>query len=117
VPAQITSVAAVPAGGVTIVDPTVYSRSDGDVQPPTLLSSQMPEPAAPTPNDSRASNVLELLVDERGRVQNVRLVNRPMRMPDIMMLSGAKMLKFSPALRNGTPVKYRVQMRWTATPG
>jgi hypothetical protein len=37
-------------------------------------------------------------------------------MADMMLLSGAKNWEFDPALKDGQPVKYRLELSWAATP-
>lgn len=109
-----------PAGNAAVVidnapwPPQVYSSSDGDVVPPVLRSPQLPLPVlAATSSDM---NSMELLISEEGTVETVRLVSVPKRMPDMMLLSGAKMWTFRPASRDGRAVRYRLVLSWTATP-
>jgi protein TonB len=90
------------------LDPRIYSREHLDVQPPTLLPSQ-PLAIRPTLAEN-TTNSLELLIDEQGVVQRARLRNRPQRFSDVSLLSQAKMLKFRPAVRNGSPVKYLLEL-------
>jgi hypothetical protein len=59
---------------------------------------------------------MELLIDETGRVERVRLVSEPVRMSDMMLLSGAKTWRFHPALKDGRPVKYRLTLSWIVAP-
>jgi outer membrane biosynthesis protein TonB len=65
---------------------------------------------------SYATNTLELLVDEDGSVQQVKLVSPLRRIADVMFLSGVKTWKFQPALKDGQPVKYRLVLNWTVAP-
>jgi len=51
-----------------------------------------------------------------GTVERVKLVNGPTRMPDMMLLSGAKLWRFTPALRNGEAVRYRTMVTWSGFP-
>ena len=46
----------------------------------------------------------------------MKLVTPPKRMTDMLMLSGAKTWRFSPALKNGQPVRYRTEFSWEMTP-
>lgn len=61
-------------------------------------------------------NTMEIVVSTQGRVEQVKLVTPPKRMTDMLMLSGAKTWKFSPALKNGQPVRYRTEFSWEMTP-
>jgi hypothetical protein len=94
---------------------TVYSNADLDVQPPVLMYPQLPAPIM-TGHHSDATNTMELIVSANGNVERVRLIDGPRRMPDMMLLSGAKMWRFEPAVRNGTRVRYRTTVAWIGGP-
>jgi len=96
---------------------TIYSPSDVDVQPPVMIYPSLPPPMFIARNaDAVVLNRMELVVAADGSVERVRLVNGPTRMPDMMLLSGAKMWKFSPAVKDGVPVRYRTTVTWTGFP-
>ena len=61
-------------------------------------------------------NRMELVVASDGSVERVRLVSAPKRMADMMLLSGAKLWKFTPAVKDGVPVRYRTMVSWTVFP-
>jgi hypothetical protein len=105
----------VPAPVVRAADPIVYSSASLDVQPPVIYSPKLP-PVPPADPYWQGTNTMELLIDESGAVQQARLTSRPIRMPDMMLLSPAKTWKFHPALKNGQPVKYRLTMSWVVAP-
>ena len=91
----------------------IYSRLDRDVQPPVPLYPQLP-----VMRDSarKAANSIELVVSELGTVEHVRLIAGPSRMPDMMLLSGAKTWRFQPAFKDGRPVRYRTVVNWFGGP-
>lgn len=96
---------------------TIYSSADTDVQPPILMYPSLPSPIFVARNaDALVFNRMELVVAPDGSVERVRLVNGPTRMPDMMLLSGAKLWKFSPATRNGEAVRYRAIVTWSGFP-
>ena len=105
----------VPAPVVRAADPLVYSSASLDVQPPVIYSPKLP-PVPPADPYWQGTNTMELLIDESGIVQRARMTSRPVRLPDMMLLSPAKTWKFHPALRNGQPVKYRLTMSWVVAP-
>jgi hypothetical protein len=37
-------------------------------------------------------------------------------MPDMMLLSRAKLWKFGPAMKDGHPVRYRLVLKWEVNP-
>jgi hypothetical protein len=95
----------------------IYSRDDVDVQPPVMLYPALPPPVFfARSTDTLEVNRMELVVAADGSVERVRLVNGPARMPDMMLLSGAKLWKFTPAVKDGVPVRYRTMVSWTGFP-
>ena len=89
-----------------------YSIEDRDVAPPVLLS---PGPPILPGLTDHPSNTLDLVIDERGRVHSVKLVSAG-RLIDTVALSPAKNMKFQPAVRNGTAVRYRLFMKLPSSP-
>jgi hypothetical protein len=96
---------------------TIYSPADADVQPPVMIYPSLP-PTVFVARDQEATviNRMELVVAADGTVERVRLVNGPTRMPDMMLLSGAKLWKFTPAVKDGVPVRYRTTVTWAGFP-
>jgi outer membrane biosynthesis protein TonB len=96
------------------VERAIYSSHDADVRPPVLQFPQL----ASARGDSRPDvmNRMELVVSADGTVEHVRLVAGPNRMTDMMLLSGAKMWRFTPAVKDGKPVRYRTVVSWIAGP-
>jgi hypothetical protein len=101
-----------PSGSVP--DLRIYSEADTGVQPPRLRSAGIPESLLR--GFERRTNAVELIVGERGDVQQVRMLNEPRRMPDIMVLSRVKELLFEPAVKNGVAVRYKLVLTWDVTP-
>ena len=90
----------------------VYSRKDDDVRPAVLLRPVLPaEPPPDVPPDQIGT--LELIVDEYGDVEQVRLISPANRFHERMLVAHAKSWKFRPAIRDGRPVKYRTVIRLT----
>jgi hypothetical protein len=97
--------------------PTIYSAADADVQPPVMMYPSLPPTVFVARNaDVTVINRMELVIAPDGTVERVRLVNGPTRMPDMMLLSGAKLWKFTPAIRNGEAVRYRTTVTWSGFP-
>jgi outer membrane biosynthesis protein TonB len=92
----------------------IYSQADSDVVPAKLLT---PQKGGPTfRNVAPDINTMEIVISKQGRVEQVKLVTPPKRMTDMLMLSGAKTWKFSPALKDGQPVRYRTEFSWEMNP-
>jgi hypothetical protein len=87
----------------------IYSPNDADVSPPVAVRS----PGIATDRVNGGTNVsfIEILVSETGRVESARGRRRPATLGAAMesttALSVVKTWRFSPALKNGQPVKYR----------
>jgi protein TonB len=90
------------------VPPGPYTEADADVQPPVLVYPQLPTEPRPSPPASAPH--FELLVNERGEVDQVRLRATDANVQDRMMVSAAKAWRFSPATKDGKPVRYRVRV-------
>jgi hypothetical protein len=82
----------------------VYSAAEPNVKPARLTRSQLPQ--QPSPNAE--TGYFDIVVDERGDVEFVKLLSPMRRYQDRMLVAAAKAWKFKPALLNGTPVKYRL---------
>jgi TonB family protein len=70
------------------------------------MSPQLPQQPAPGAD----TGVFDILVDEFGDVETVRLTSPAHRYYDRMLVAAAKAWKFKPATLNGQPVKYRVRI-------
>jgi hypothetical protein len=95
---------------------TTFSDSDVGVVPPVPDSSQQLwlMPASPRRSDQIR---IEIVVDERGAVQSARATERTDSLADAaaltMSLSAVKSWHFTPALKDGRPVKFRMFMTLT----
>lgn len=94
----------------------VYSRDDVDVQPPVMLYPQLPPQLFVGSPSEGLENRMEIVVAPDGTVERVRLTRAPRRMADMMLLSGAKLWRFAPAVKDGVPVRYRTTITWTVFP-
>jgi TonB family protein len=82
------------------------------VEPPRLLRPQLPSALPPTRSPDEVG-VLEVLVNEEGNVERVRLISPANRFQDRMLVSAAKTWKFTPAMRDGRPVRYLARVTIT----
>lgn len=84
----------------------VYTVDNLEVTPPALIRPQLPS----TPPDGMRLEdlgVFELVVATDGTVESAKLRSRSNRFNEKMLVSAAKTWRFSPALRDGRPVRYR----------
>ena len=90
----------------------IYSKDDQDVVPARPVSSQIGGGLDVTIADV---NTMELVISKFGRVEQVKLSAPAKRMTDMVLLSSAKTWKFTPATKNGQPVRYRTLYSWETT--
>jgi hypothetical protein len=82
----------------------VYSPDTPGVNPPVLVRPQMPR--EPAPGDD--TGYFDMIVDEKGLVEQVKLISPRRRYHDRMLVAAAKAWQFRPATLEGQPVKYRI---------
>ena len=105
-PAAVESAPA-PAAPVT-AEPAMYTADDTDVIPPGDIQRPMPPWRPPSGRlvITKLRGSLEVVVNERGEVESAKM-RREMWAPyDAQLLEAARSWKFSPATKNGAPVKY-----------
>ena len=88
--------------------PRVYTASDRDVISPVPVAQALPEWRAPTAELARARlrGVLELLIDEQGRVETASLREPLSPGYDDRLLRAAREWKFVPAKKGDQAVRY-----------
>jgi Gram-negative bacterial TonB protein C-terminal len=84
----------------------VYSSADRAVQPPTFWRPQLPREPAPGSD----TGYFDIIVNENGDVEQVKLVSPKHRYQERMLVAAAKAWKFRPAVLNGQNVKYRMRV-------
>jgi hypothetical protein len=62
------------------------------------------------------TSTIEMVVSKSGTVERARIFSSPAHWEDALLLSRAKMFKFVPASRNGSPVRYRFVMDVDTSP-
>ena len=109
-PVETTQPTEVPAIEPVLADESIYTAADVDVSRPNFHPSQIPWQ---WPHGASRTEMLEVVISQRGEVERIKLLSPPRRMVDVMALSAAKMWTFEPALKDGAPVRYRLVL----TPG
>jgi hypothetical protein len=92
----------------------LYSEQDQDVRPPQPIDVDLPRPAVAS--WATIKNAMEVIVAGDGNVERVKWLGPPQRMPDMMLLSRAKLWRFDPAVKDGQPVRYRLVLTWEVNP-
>jgi hypothetical protein len=82
------------------------------VVPPSVISQQVP----PIPSNllrmtQLKAGVLELMIDETGKVEDAKFLSPIHPVYDGMVVSSAKGWKYQPATADGKPIKYRKTIR------
>jgi len=114
---SVTSASGAPAPAIVpVADAGVYTDADREVVPPVLLSKRPSPPPAAEGTDSQVTNTVELVVDPSGRVQAVKMLGRSTRLTDAIPLQEYKLLRFTPAQKDGHPVSFRYLLRTVVAP-
>jgi hypothetical protein len=87
--------------------PKIYTAEDEGIVPPVIIHQDVPQVPAAIVGMTRDKGVLDLVIDEQGRVVNIVLRSRVHPMYDSVLMTAAREWKYKPAQLNGTPVKYR----------
>lgn len=92
----------------------IFSDTDADVSPARLLRPQLPTQVRPGSSELIPPiGVLELVVNEHGKVERVSLRSRSNRLNEKMLLAAGKAWSFEPARLDGLPVRYLVRVAIT----
>ena len=83
--------------------------------PPVPVRQEVPRVPSQITNQVRDRGLLELVVDERGRVVKLELKVKLHPLFDPHLLVAAKDWRYRPATLHGTPVKYRKLVQITVT--
>jgi TonB family protein len=97
----------------------VYDASDPQVTPPVVQRQDIP--AWPLSQRAFTSapirpGIIEIVIDETGRVERAVLRQSMNPVYDALLLSAATNWRYKPALRDGSPVKYRKLIQITIQP-
>jgi hypothetical protein len=99
--------AAAPAVPAAPLVPRVYGGDDEGVVPPVALRQQFPAVPASIQGMTKDRGILEVIIDEQGRVMSLTLRVSIHQVYDTMLVGAARDWKYKPATVNGTPVRYR----------
>jgi len=99
-----------PSSSPTLIAPVpgkIYTADDQAVTPPVVVRQDIPRISQSTMAMARSRGLVEIVVDELGRVVGLTIRNSIHPAYDAQILSAAKDWKYKPATLDGTPVKYR----------
>ncbi|MBW8895637.1 MAG: energy transducer TonB [Acidobacteria bacterium] len=112
-PEPAVPVAAAPAAPVAPREPHVWTAEEPGVVAPVVIRQDVPRVPTTLSAQARERGLLEVTIDEQGRVTNmtVRLSIHPMYDPQL--LAAARDWRYKPATVDGTPVKFRKMIQIT----
>jgi hypothetical protein len=93
-----------PAGPV---EPRIYTADDEAVTPPVIVRQDVPSVPASIAGMTRDKGVIDIVIDEEGRVISMTLRAKLHPVYDTTLLHAARDWKYEPARLNGEPVRYR----------
>ena len=96
----------------------IYSAADAEVTPPAPLSRDMPvwDPPAVMARYLEYHGEVEVVVDERGRVEHVEITRRTIPSYDASLMHATARWRFEPARRSERAVKYRLAYEFALAP-
>jgi TonB family protein len=107
-PAAVAAPPPPPAPVVPVPDPNrIYSSGDADVVAPVSLHQDLPRLTPIMKQQARARGVVEVVIDEQGRVSAINVRESVHPMYDAELLAKGRDWHYEPATLNGKPVKYR----------
>lgn len=94
-------------------EPRVWTGEDAGVAPPVVLRQDVPRVPSTISAQARERGLLEVVIDEQGRVVNLTLRLPIHPMYDPQLLAAAREWRYKPATVDGTPVKFRKMIQVT----
>jgi hypothetical protein len=84
-----------------------YTGEEAGVTPPVAIRQDVPRVQAAILNQAHPIGMLEILIDELGRVSGLTLRASVHPLYDPLLLAAARDWKYQPASLNGVPVKFK----------
>jgi len=89
-------------------DPSrIYTMIDTDVTMPKIVRQEMPPLSVAIKAQARERGIIEVVIDELGRVSFVAVRSSVHAMYDSQLITAAREWRYQPATMLGKPVKYR----------
>ena len=96
-----------PAKPTAPLVPKIYTAEDPGIVPPVTVRQDMPAVPAAISQMTKAQGLLDLVIDEKGRLVSIVLRSSLHPTYDNMIVNAAKDWKYRPATLGGTPVQFR----------
>lgn len=92
----------------TAAPPAIFTPLDTDVTPPAVLDQALPPWTFGTRLKTGVfTGMLDIIVDEHGAVERVAVIEPVWPPYDAALLESARKWRYTPALKDGKPVKYK----------
>ena len=85
----------------------IYTMNDTDVVPPTIVRQDLPRLTPLMKPQAKDHGIVEVVIDEQGRVTAVAVRQSIQPMYDAELLAKGREWRYTPATLNGKPVRYR----------
>jgi TonB family protein len=95
-----------PAAPPVPAAPRIYTAEDTGIVPPVTIRQEMPRVPASIVAQTRDRGVIEITIDEMGRVESAAIRMSVHAAYDSMLLGAAADWRYRPATVNGQPVKF-----------
>ena len=93
----------------------IYGPEDPGVVPPVPIKQELPRVPSQVVAQARDRGLLEVVIDDQGRVVALALRLSVHPMYDTLVLTAARDWRYQPATVNGRPVKYRKMIQISVT--
>jgi TonB family protein len=93
----------------------IYTGDDADVVAAVAIRQEVPRVPAQLSSQTRDRGILEVTIDEQGRVTHARVRLSLHPIYDSQLLATARDWRYQPATVNGRPVKFRKVIQITVT--
>lgn len=94
----------------------IYTLNDSEVVPPVVVRQEVPRLTTAMKPQARSRGVVEIVIDEQGRVSAITVREPVQPMYDAELVSKAREWRYQPATMNGKPVKYRKMIQLNIAP-
>jgi TonB family protein len=99
--------AAVPVMPTAPAVPTIYTAEQPGIVAPVTIRQEVPQVPPAISRMTRNQALVDLLIDEKGRLVSIALRSSLHPMYDSLLVNAARDWKYEPATLNGVPVQFR----------
>ncbi|MEP6592548.1 MAG: energy transducer TonB, partial [Acidobacteriota bacterium] len=93
----------------------IWTGDDPGVTAPTMVKQDVPRVPSSITSQMRDRGMLELVIDEQGRVVSIVLRSSVHPVYDPLLMGSARQWRYNPATVGGVPVKFRKLVQITVS--